>query len=261
MIWTGANDGPFHVTRDNGKTWTNVTPKDLPDRRPRAVDRRVAAPPRLGLLRGLSLPARRLRAVHLSHRRLRQDLDAADRRQERHPGRLADARRARGSRSRRACSTPAPSSACSSRSTTARTGSRSSSTCRTCRSPTSRSTSKDLVIATQGRAFWILDNLTRAAPDRRRRSTTPRGAPLQAARRLPDARRRRVLGPMIDYYLPAAASGAGDDRDPRRGGAVVNCYNSDSAGRRGGGRGGRGGRRRRQAAPSTGAGQARDRRR
>lgn len=30
MIWTGANDGPFYVTRDNGKKWTNVTPKDLP---------------------------------------------------------------------------------------------------------------------------------------------------------------------------------------------------------------------------------------
>ena len=30
MIWTGANDGPYHVTRDNGKSWTNVTPKDLP---------------------------------------------------------------------------------------------------------------------------------------------------------------------------------------------------------------------------------------
>lgn len=30
VIWTGANDGPFYVTRDNGKTWTNVTPKDLP---------------------------------------------------------------------------------------------------------------------------------------------------------------------------------------------------------------------------------------
>jgi photosystem II stability/assembly factor-like uncharacterized protein len=29
VIWTGANDGPFHVTRDNGKTWKNVTPKDL----------------------------------------------------------------------------------------------------------------------------------------------------------------------------------------------------------------------------------------
>ena len=62
VIWTGSNDGPFHVTRDNGKTWTNVTPKDLPTGRPRAVDRRVAASQRLGVLRGLSLPARRLRS-------------------------------------------------------------------------------------------------------------------------------------------------------------------------------------------------------
>ncbi|MDB4912796.1 MAG: hypothetical protein JWM95_440, partial [Gemmatimonadetes bacterium] len=30
LIWTGANDGPINVTQDNGKTWTNVTPKDLP---------------------------------------------------------------------------------------------------------------------------------------------------------------------------------------------------------------------------------------
>lgn len=30
LIWTGANDGPVYVTRDNGKSWTNVTPKDLP---------------------------------------------------------------------------------------------------------------------------------------------------------------------------------------------------------------------------------------
>jgi len=29
VIWTGANDGPFYVTRDNGKKWVNVTPKDL----------------------------------------------------------------------------------------------------------------------------------------------------------------------------------------------------------------------------------------
>lgn len=29
VIWTGANDGPFNVTRDNGKTWTNITPKGL----------------------------------------------------------------------------------------------------------------------------------------------------------------------------------------------------------------------------------------
>jgi photosystem II stability/assembly factor-like uncharacterized protein len=30
VIWTGSNDGPFYVTRDNGRKWTNVTPKDLP---------------------------------------------------------------------------------------------------------------------------------------------------------------------------------------------------------------------------------------
>jgi photosystem II stability/assembly factor-like uncharacterized protein len=30
VIWVGANDGPVHVTRDDGKSWKNVTPKDLP---------------------------------------------------------------------------------------------------------------------------------------------------------------------------------------------------------------------------------------
>jgi photosystem II stability/assembly factor-like uncharacterized protein len=30
VIWVGSNDGPFHVTRNNGKTWTDITPKDLP---------------------------------------------------------------------------------------------------------------------------------------------------------------------------------------------------------------------------------------
>jgi photosystem II stability/assembly factor-like uncharacterized protein len=29
VIWVGANDGPVHVSRDNGKTWKNVTPKDI----------------------------------------------------------------------------------------------------------------------------------------------------------------------------------------------------------------------------------------
>jgi hypothetical protein len=29
VIWVGANDGPFHVTRDNGKTWTKITPPGL----------------------------------------------------------------------------------------------------------------------------------------------------------------------------------------------------------------------------------------
>jgi photosystem II stability/assembly factor-like uncharacterized protein len=30
VFWTGSNDGPVWMTRDNGKTWKNVTPHDLP---------------------------------------------------------------------------------------------------------------------------------------------------------------------------------------------------------------------------------------
>jgi photosystem II stability/assembly factor-like uncharacterized protein len=29
VLWVGANDGPVHVSRDNGKTWKHVTPKGL----------------------------------------------------------------------------------------------------------------------------------------------------------------------------------------------------------------------------------------
>ena len=31
VIWTGSDDGLVYVTRDAGKQWTNVTPKDLPE--------------------------------------------------------------------------------------------------------------------------------------------------------------------------------------------------------------------------------------
>jgi photosystem II stability/assembly factor-like uncharacterized protein len=30
VIWAGSDDGLIHVTRDNGKSWTNVTPRDMP---------------------------------------------------------------------------------------------------------------------------------------------------------------------------------------------------------------------------------------
>ncbi len=30
VIWAGANDGPVHVTRDNGATWVDVTPTGMP---------------------------------------------------------------------------------------------------------------------------------------------------------------------------------------------------------------------------------------
>lgn len=31
VIWTGSDDGLVHVTRDGGRTWTNVTPPGMPD--------------------------------------------------------------------------------------------------------------------------------------------------------------------------------------------------------------------------------------
>ncbi len=31
VIWTGSDDGLIHVTRDGGKNWTNVTPKGMPE--------------------------------------------------------------------------------------------------------------------------------------------------------------------------------------------------------------------------------------
>jgi len=30
-IWTGSDDGIAEITRDGGKTWTNITPRDMPD--------------------------------------------------------------------------------------------------------------------------------------------------------------------------------------------------------------------------------------
>lgn len=37
-IWTGSDDGVVQVTRDNGETWTNVTPKGLEDCLVNAID-------------------------------------------------------------------------------------------------------------------------------------------------------------------------------------------------------------------------------
>ncbi|MFD2514355.1 glycosyl hydrolase [Pontibacter locisalis] len=31
VIWTGSDDGLLHITRDGGKNWTNVTPKNMPE--------------------------------------------------------------------------------------------------------------------------------------------------------------------------------------------------------------------------------------
>ncbi len=38
VIWTGANDGPVHVTRDGGESWENVTPPGMPEGRINSID-------------------------------------------------------------------------------------------------------------------------------------------------------------------------------------------------------------------------------
>ena len=120
-IWTGSDDGWVHVTRDGAKTWTKVTPPDLPEFT--RIGLIEASPHQNGVayLAGEPLSTRRSPALPLQDRRLRSDVDA-DR--HRHPRRRLPARRPRGSGRAAGCSTPAPSTASTCRSTTAPTGSR-----------------------------------------------------------------------------------------------------------------------------------------
>ena len=46
LLWAGSDDGLIHVSRDNGKTWTNVTPKDWPEGCINSIDPSVHDPGR-----------------------------------------------------------------------------------------------------------------------------------------------------------------------------------------------------------------------
>jgi hypothetical protein len=97
----------------------------------------------------------------------------------------------------------------------------------------------DLVVSTQGRAFWILDNISSL------HQLTPQVTSSTMQLYRPRDGYRTVvaaLGPAVDYYLPSAPAGPVviEILDPT--GRLVNSYNSEvpAAGGRGG-RGGRGG--------------------
>ena len=102
VFWTGSNDGPVWMTRDNGKTWKNVTPTDLPPG---------------GRVHTIEDSPHRKGSAYVSVYRMYLDdfkpylymtndygahWTLLDRRQQRHPRRSADARRARGSGAGRA---------------------------------------------------------------------------------------------------------------------------------------------------------------
>ena len=65
LIWVGTDDGLIQITRDEGKNWTNVTPKDLAEWS--RISLIEASPHRCrhGLRRDRSPSERRSRALHL----------------------------------------------------------------------------------------------------------------------------------------------------------------------------------------------------
>ena len=238
VIWTGANDGPVHVTTNNGKSWTNVTPKDLPPGgRVQWID---ASPHRKGS------------AYVAAYRYLLGDFQPYLFRTDDYGKtwtRLTDGKNG----------IPADSPTRVVREDPDREGLLYAGTefgmfisfnnggnwqSFQLNLPNVPITDikvykKDLVVSTQGRAIWVLDNLSAL------QQLTPQVTPTSPYLFRPrDGYRTRVnpdvLGPVIEYFLPSVPSGpvVVDILDAK--GAVVNTYNSEAVAG-GGGRGGRGG--------------------
>jgi photosystem II stability/assembly factor-like uncharacterized protein len=236
VIWTGANDGPFYVTRDNGRTWTKVTPKDMePGGRVQYID---ASPHRKGS------------AYYAAYRYLLGDyrpyIYATDDYGKTWK-RLTD-----GSNG-----IPADTPTRVVREDPDRQGLLYAGTefgmyisfdngahwqSFQLNLPNVPITDikvhhKDLVVATQGRAFWILDNISTL--HQVMANTTSADVRLYKPR---DGYRTRsaaaLLGPNIDYYLPSVPAGSVTIEILDAAGSVLNSYSSDAS--TSGGRGGRG---------------------
>src|SRR5205085_5947822 len=85
----------------------------------------------------------------------------------------------------------------------------------------------DLIVSTQGRAFWIIDNITSLHQITPQIATT--GVHLFNSR---DGYRTRVgptnLGPAVEYYLPSGATGPVTLEILDAKGTVINSYNSET---------------------------------
>jgi hypothetical protein len=236
VIWTGANDGPFYVTRDNGRTWSNVTPKDLePGGRVQYIE---ASPHRKG-----SAYYAVYRYLLGDYRPYIYETDDYGRSWKR----LTD-----GSNG-----IPADTPTRVVREDPDREGLLYAGTefgmyisfdngadwqpfqLNLPNVPISdiKLHRNDLIVATQGRAFWILDNVS--SLHQLASASTPTEVHLFKPR---DGYRTRsapgVLGPNIEYYLPTVPAGPVTVEILDAGGGLVNSYSSDAA--VGGGRGGRG---------------------
>ncbi len=144
------------MSQDNGKTWQKVTPPDLPEF---ALISIIDPSPHDPAVAYLAATRYKLQDDHpylyktadygKTWTKITTGIPDTDftRVDPRGPGRAA------------ACSTRAPRRASTCRSTTAGTGSRCGSTCRSCRCTTCIVKDGDLVAATHGRSFWILDDV------------------------------------------------------------------------------------------------------
>lgn len=238
VIWTGANDGPFSVTRDDGRTWNRVTPKDLPEGgRVAFID---------------PSPHRKGSAYYAVYRYLLGDYAPYIYKTDDYGTswtRLTDGKNG----------IPADTPTRVVREDPSRAGLLYAGTefgmyisfddganwqpffQNMPQIPINdiKVHRKDLMVATQGRAFWIMDNLSvlhQLTP-----AVTKNAVKLFAPR---DGYRTRVspttLGPTFDYYLPSEPAGPVQIEVLDSTGAVVNGYSSDAQAA-GAGRGGRGG--------------------
>jgi photosystem II stability/assembly factor-like uncharacterized protein len=244
VIWTGANDGPFHITRDNGKTWKNVTPKDL------QTGGRVA---------WIDVSKHRRGSAYFAvYRYLHGDYAPYIYRTDDYGTtwkRLTDGKNG----------IPGDWPTRVVREDHDRAGllyagtefgmfisfdngtSWKSFQLNMPNVPINQITikNKDLIIATQGRSFWVFDNVS--ALQQLAAAPAPVTAPTAPTLFKPrDGYRTRsspeTLGPTLDYYLPAAPEGHVTIEILDAKGQVVNTYSSANAAAAGGGRGGRGGR-------------------
>ena len=225
VIWTGANDGPFHVTRDNGKTWSNVTPKDLP---PGGRVQFIEASPH-----------RKGSAYYAVYRWLLGDYEPYIYRTDDYGKtwtRLTDGKNG----------IPADWPTRVVREDPDRPGLLYAGTefgmfisfdngahwqpfqLNLPNVPIAdiKVHHKDLIVATQGRALWIIDNISSL----HQLSSQKPSEPILFKPR--DGYRTRVsptqLGPVVDYYLPSAPSAPITIEILDSKGAVVNSYNSDT---------------------------------
>jgi len=235
VIWVGSNDGPFHVTRDNGKTWTNITPKDLPPGG--RVQYIEASPHRLGS--AYYATYRYLLGDYQPYIYLTNDYGKTW-------TRLTDGKNG----------IPADWPTRVVREDPDREGLLYAGTefglfisfdngahwqpfqLNLPNVPVTdiKVHHKDLVVSTQGRAFWILDNASSL------HQITPKTVASEVHLFKPrDGYRTRVapgiLGPAVDYYLPAASSGPVMIDILDASGSAVNSYNSETPAAAGGGRG------------------------